>query len=307
MNKSQILYLPEPVINLSQQGYFSSVYTPADGYHSRLLIILYIKPLAMPEYKIASRTKPFRAGIDKLILLSCLLILYSFHSNHLLTGRDIIKKMHEQYYGKWYHTLSYTQKMEFFKKGKFNGSQFWYASILFPTVFRIDYVDPKKRNTDIITRDTLWEFRKGLLRNIIPGMGDAVFLSGGLYSYSLDEDYQKLKDMGYDLDKSFRTIWNNKPVYVIGAIRDGEPENQIWVDAVNLYIVRQLNFFGKNKQDQVLESQVKLDGGWSETKASIYLNDTLSAVQSYQDLVVNKALDLAGFDPGQYLVHPTGP
>ncbi|HEX4852454.1 MAG TPA: hypothetical protein VFV08_16670, partial [Puia sp.] len=103
------------------------------------------------------------------------------------------------------------------------------------------------------------------------------------------------------LDKSFNTVWKNKPVFVIGASTEDERNMQIWIDAENLYIVRILSFFGNNRLDQVLEGQVRLGGGWSETKTSIYLNDTLSTQATYQDFVADKPMDPAAFDPNQFL------
>jgi hypothetical protein len=243
-------------------------------------------------------------GLKKISLyILVLVLLFSFRSDHRFDGREILQEIYSRYHGKWYHNLQYTQDVNFFKKGKNNGTQRWYESILFPNVLRIDYINPKKRNIDIITRDTMWEFRKGLLRNIIPGMGDGVFLSGGLYFYSLEEDEQKLKDMGINLDKFYKRNWKNSPVYVLGADNENSRENQIWFDAGNLYIVRLLTFFGSTIQDQVLVGQVQLKGGWSEKKTSIYINDTLVLVQTNSDLVPDAPVNPADFDPGQILVN----
>lgn len=243
-------------------------------------------------------------GLHKISLyILVLVLLFSFRSDHRFDGRNILQQIYSRYHGKWYHNLQYTQDVNFFKKGKNNGTQRWYERILFPSVLRIDYIDPNKRNTDIITRDTMWEFRKGLLRNIIPGIGDGVFLSGGLYFYTLEEDEQKLKDMGINLDKFFKTNWKNRPVYVLGADRENSKENQIWFDANNLYIVRLLNFFDSSRQDQVLEGQIHLNGGWNETKTSTYINDTLVFVQTNSDLVPDAPVNAADFDPTQILTN----
>jgi len=243
-------------------------------------------------------------GLQKISLcILALVLLFSFRSDHRFDGREILQQIYSRYHGKWYHNLQYTQDVNFFKKGKNNGTQRWYERILFPSALRIDYIDPKKRNTDIITRDTMWEFRKGLLRNIIPGMGDGVFLSGGLYFYTLEEDEQKLKDMGINLDKFFKTKWKNRPVYVLGADRENSVENQIWFDANNLYIVRLLTFFNGSSQDQIMEGQVRLNGGWNETRTSIYINDKLVLEQTNSDFVSDAQVNPSDFDPGQILTN----
>jgi hypothetical protein len=216
-------------------------------------------------------------------------------------GKDIVRRMYERFHNKWYHSLTYTQKTEFYKKDKFNGMQLWYIKIIFPDVLRTDYIDPKRRNTDIITKDTLWEFRKELVRNIIPGVGDPLFLTGEIYFKTLDQDYYVLKTQGIDLDKAYSTEMKGRSIYVIGARADGEKVNQIWVDAKELFIIRIIYYSGNTKLDQVLENQVKVGGGWCETKSSTFIDEALNTVETYSDLHFDELTESAEFDPRRFL------
>src|SRR5579863_8210244 len=217
------------------------------------------------------------------------------------SGKEIVRQMYERYHTKWYHSLQYTQKTEYFKKGKFDGSQIWYIKFIFPDISRTDYIDPKRRNTDIITNDTLWEFRKELVRNIIPGVGDPLFLSGGLYFKTLDEDYIEFQNMGIDLEKACLIKSHGRTIYVIGSDSAGQAVNQLWVDAQDMYITKVIFYLGKRKVEQNLENQVKVGGGWSETKTSVYIDGGLTTVETYSDLRFDDLQISAEFDPRRFL------
>lgn len=217
------------------------------------------------------------------------------------SGKEVVRQMYERYHTKWYHSLQCTQKKEYFKKGKFNGTQIWYLKMIFPDISRTDYIDPKRRNTDIITNDSLWEFRKELVRNIIPGVGDPLFLSGGLYFKTLDQDYAEFKDMGIDLDKAHSIKNHGRAVYVIGSDSTGQAVNQLWVDARDMYITKVIYYVGNIKYEEDLENQVKIGGGWSETKASEYIDGELTTVQTYSNLRFDDLQISGEFDPRRFL------
>jgi hypothetical protein len=240
----------------------------------------------------------------KIHLSGALSLLLFFGFSRIIraeSGKEIVKQMYERYHTKWYHSLQYTQKTEYFKKGKFDGTQIWYLKFIFPDIARTDYIDPKRRNTDIITNDTLWEFRKELVRNIIPGVGDPLFLNGGLYFKTLDEDYTEFQNMGIDLEKARSIKSHGRTLFVIGSDSAGQEVNQVWVDAQDMYITKVIFYLGKLKYEQILENQVKVGGGWSETKASVYIDGGLTTVQTYSDLRFDN-LQLSGaFDPRRFL------
>ena|ERR1700722_18399563 len=231
-----------------------------------------------------------------------LFFFFGFYSGlRAESGKEIVRQMYERYHTKWYHSLQYTQKTEYFKKGKFDGTQIWYLKLIFPDICRTDYIDPKRRNTDIITNDTLWEFRKELVRNIIPGAGDPLFLNGGLYFKTLDQDYTEFQSMGIDLEKACSIKSHGRTIYVIGSDSAGQAVNQLWVDAQDMYITKAVFYLGKSKYEQNFENQVKVGGGWSETKSSLYVDGELTDVQTYSNLRFDD-LQLSGeFDPRRFL------
>jgi hypothetical protein len=139
------------------------------------------------------------------------------------------------------------------------------------------------------------------VRNIIPGVGDPLFLNGGLYFKTLDQDTAEFNSMGIDLEKTYSIKSHGRTIYVIGSTNADEKVNQIWVDAQELYITKVIFYLGKLTYEQTFENQVKIGGGWSETKTSIYLDGVISTVQTYSDLRFDDLQVSGEFDPRRFL------
>src|ERR1700754_3573080 len=55
------------------------------------------------------------------------------------TGRDIVKKMHDRYAGKWYRSFTFNQTTEIYRNDSLRSTQTWYEFIRFPERFRMDF------------------------------------------------------------------------------------------------------------------------------------------------------------------------
>ena len=216
-------------------------------------------------------------------------------------SRDILKKMHDRYAGKWYKTFSFNQTTEVYHNDSLKRTETWYENIKFPNDFRIDFGSPDSGNTVIFKNDSSYFFRNGKRTGVRPDENDLVFLLGGMYFYSFDEVITKMKSLGYNLDKSHEDTWKGKGVYVIGAGKGEDSVNQIWLDKNNLNLVRMLKFDTKQKEEGLFENHVKLGGGYSESLVYFYINDTLVQVEKYHDMKANVDIDNSIFDPKNFV------
>lgn len=237
------------------------------------------------------------------MLLSSLAIIWSglLSVNAQQTGTDLVKNMYARYAGKWHHSLSFTQRTEFYSNDSLKGNQTWYESIVFPDQFRIDFGSKDSGNAVIFKGDSSYSFKKGKLQAVRLNNSDLLFLLGGLYFYPLDQTLQKLKTLGYDLDKIHPDHWKGKAVWVLGDSGTGKKANQLWIDAENLFLVRMIEFTGNRKEEGLFDSHIFIAGGWTETKASFYFNDRLAQVETYRDCVANKIPDPHIFDPAHFV------
>lgn len=216
-------------------------------------------------------------------------------------SRDILKKMHVRYAGKWYKTFSFNQTTEVYNNDSLKRTETWYENVKFPNDFRIDFGNPDSGNAVIFKNDSSYFFRNGKSAGVRKDENDLTFLLGGMYFYSFDEVITKMKSLGYNLDKFHEDIWKGKDVYVIGAGKGEDSVNQLWIDKENFNLLRMLKFDTKQREEGLFENHVKLGGGYSESLVYFYINDTLVQVEKYHDMKVNVDMDNSIFNPEKFV------
>jgi len=214
---------------------------------------------------------------------------------------EVLKKMHDRYAGKWYKTFSFNQTTEIYHNDSLKRSETWYENIKFPNDFRIDFGNPDSGNAVIFKNDSSYLFRKSQKASVQPDNDGLLCLLGGMYFYPFDEVTLKMKSFGYDLDKFYEDVWKAMPVYVIGADKNQDSINQIWIEKENFSPVRLLKYENSTKEETLFENHVKLDGGFTETLVYFYINNKLIQVEKYHDLKANVEIDPAIFDPEKFV------
>ena len=244
-----------------------------------------------------------------ILLLACFLAAFRppVHTNvpasPTTTGRDVIKKMHDRYAGKWYRSFTFNQTTEFYSNDSLKGSQTWYEAIRFPDRFRMDFGEADSGNAAIFRGDSSYRFKNGKLRSATINNNEGlIFLLGGLFFYPLDQTIGMLGALHYDLDKFHEDTWKGKPVFVVGAGKGEEGGNQLWIDQKDLYLVRMIKFDGQRKEEAVFDDYKPFDGGWSETKCTFYINNKLIQVETYHDCHSNVTLEDRIFDPSAFVM-----
>lgn len=214
---------------------------------------------------------------------------------------EVLKKMHDRYFGKWYKTFSFNQTTEVYRNDSLKRTEIWYENIEFPNNFRIDFGNPDSGNAVIFKNDSSYLFKNSQKTGVRPDNDDLLFLLGGMYFYPFNDVIAKMKLFGYDLDKFHEDTWKEKPVYVIGAFNDQDSANQIWIEKENFSAVRLLKYENNTKEEALFENHVKLEGGFTETLVYFYINNKLIQVEKYRDLKGNAEIDPAIFDPENFI------
>lgn len=215
------------------------------------------------------------------------------------TGRDIVKKMHDRYAGKWYGTFQFAQTTEVYRNDSLQRTQIWHEYIRFPERFRMDFGAIDSGNAAIFRRDSCYRFRAGILQSTTINNNEGlIFLLGGMYFYPLDQAYKIFDSLHYDLQKGHEDSWQGHRVYVIGANKTEDAINQLWIDKEDLYPVRMIKIDPRSKLEARFENWLPMSGGgWLETKCSFYVNGKLAQVETYHDYKTNVFLDDRIFDP----------
>lgn len=223
-------------------------------------------------------------------------LIFASAINHPITGKEVLKKMHDKYAGKWYKTFSFDQTTEIYRNDSLKRSETWYEHIEFPQNFRIDFGSADSGNAVIFKNDSSYVFRnsKKIRTSYYPN--DLLFLLGGMYFYPLDETLSKMNAFGFDINKFHEDVWKGKSVYVVGANKNEDSTSQVWFDKENYNLVRMIKYGNKQKEEALLEDHVKLNGGYSETLVRFYINNKLVQVEKYHNLKADISIDSVIFD-----------
>ena len=226
-----------------------------------------------------------------------LLPIFSFKKNEKISGEKILQKMYNRYHNKWYKNFTFDQTTENYVKDSLVKTATWHETIVFPDYFRISFGDVANGNAVIFVKDSSYNFTKGkLTRKSLRGE-DLTFLLGGMYFIPFDSVKTKMVREGYDITKTYETIWNGKSMYVIGATRETKKTNQLWIDKEKLIVVRFIHYKGQNKEEAVFGDHVKFGKAWSETSCIFYSNDKVLQKEKYFNCKANAGVDMEIFDP----------
>jgi hypothetical protein len=211
-------------------------------------------------------------------------------------GEELISLMRHRYAGKWYRTLTFTQKTTL-PDGRI---ETWYEALELPGKLRIDIAPLDSGKTLLFRNDSLYVFDQKALKGSQPLVHPLMVLGFDVYHAPVKETAQKLRGLKFDLSKLHQTIWRGRPTYVVGAAPGDTTSSQFWIDAERLYFVRSLEPSKKDPgviNETIFDKYVSLGGGWVETEV-LFLSDGKQQVkEEYSDPTANVKLDPAIFDP----------
>jgi hypothetical protein len=232
-------------------------------------------------------------------ILSLILFFFlPFSSPQKMNSTTVLKKMYARYHGKWHSSLSFNQTTERYKNDSLVKSDTWYERIAYPDMLRIDIGGRESGNGIIFRKDSTYVFNNNKVTRSLKNENELIFFLGGLYFVPFDDILAHFKALHYDLSKFHTSTWKGKSVYVLGADRDDEKANQLWIDQQKLVAVRFVKYDDNTKEEGLFEDQIALKNAWSETRCSFYVNGKILQVEKYHDVVPGGPLDKSIFDPG---------
>lgn len=134
--------------------------------------------------------------------------------------------MHDRYAGKCYRTLTFTQKSTF-PDGKV---ETWYEALLVPGKLRIDIAPLDSMNATICRNDTVYEYKAGKLAESQAQVHPLLLLGFDVYNQPPAVTAQKLRALGFDLDKVHEDWHEGRAVHVVGALKGDSASRQFWID-----------------------------------------------------------------------------
>jgi hypothetical protein len=211
-------------------------------------------------------------------------------------GEQLIQLMRDRYTGKWYRSLTFTQKTTL-PDGKI---ETWYEALELPGKLRIDIAPLDSMKTLLFRSDSLYIFEQGKLKGSQALVHPLMVLGFDVYQAPVSETVAKLRSLKFDLSKLHQTRWQGRPTYVVGAEAGDTTSPQFWIDAERLYFVRSLEPSKKDAaviNDTRFDKYIPLGGGWIEMEVLFLANGQQRMKEEYSDPKANVRLDPGIFDP----------
>ncbi|MGH9885583.1 MAG: hypothetical protein ACREBE_08650, partial [bacterium] len=131
-------------------------------------------------------------------------------------GAAVLERMRAAYEGKWYHSLTFTQKTTISKPDGTSSVSTWYESMRHVSAgvqLRIDFGDPSAGNGVLYTADSSWRFRDGKLAAATPNGNDFLPLIEGVYVQPVARTVREVSQMKVDMSKVRAGKWRDRPVW----------------------------------------------------------------------------------------------
>jgi outer membrane lipoprotein-sorting protein len=214
-------------------------------------------------------------------------------------GEELIAQMRDRYAGKWYRTLTFTQKTTL-PDGKV---ETWYEALELPGKLRIDVAPLDSMKTILFRNDSVYAFEQGKLKDARPLVHPLMVLGFDVYEAPRSEIVRKLRGLNFDLSKLHQTTWQGRPTYVVGAEPGDTVSPQFWIDVERLYFVRSLEPSKKNPgviNDTRFGKYIPLGGGWVEMEVLFLANGQQRVKEEYSNAKANVKLDSSIFEPSAW-------
>jgi hypothetical protein len=219
------------------------------------------------------------------------------------SGDQVVAAMRGRYNGKWYTTLTFTQKTSRLSANDTWSSQTWYEAMRSPGRLRIDF-DPITNGDGVLyARDSEFVVQKGRLVSSKQGINPLLLLGFDIYNQTLSRSINQLKREGFDLSRFHEATFDGRPMLVIGARQGDARSKQFWIDAEHLYFVRLIEPAARDttKRNDIRFLQYRREGdAWIAPRVEVHADGKLVFYEDYSDIKSNVPLDEALFDPAKW-------
>lgn len=225
------------------------------------------------------------------------------------TGTEVLRTMHDAYAGKWYRTLTFTQKTTRWMPDGTQRVDTWYESLRHfddkGTLLRIDIGAPSAGNGLLFSTDSTWIIRGGKLTGVRPHGNEFLPLIEGVYMQPVETTAKQLSAMGFDVNKVTAGEWQGKPVWIVGASSPTDSAStQFWVDKARNIVVRALIASPQGTLHILLNGYEPLEKGWLATKVEMTMGGKPMQTEEYSDWKGNPELSADLFNPATWTSAP---
>ncbi|MEP6833971.1 MAG: hypothetical protein ABJB74_11275 [Gemmatimonas sp.] len=227
-----------------------------------------------------------------------------------VTGLYVLQRMHDTYAGKWYKTLTFTQKTTRYTPDGTPTVQTWYESMRSSadsgTQLRIDIGDLTLGRGMWYTADSSIQVVAGTAGVARANGNEFVPLIQGVYVEPVARTSAQLTRLGFDLTKGYHSVFEGLPVWVVGVSNSADTTGSRFViDTVRRVVTRVvLVRRGQAAIDVSVGGYVRAGNGWLATRVAMQSRGAPMQTEEYSDWKIDTPLPASLFDVRQWSTAP---
>ncbi|MCP4724328.1 MAG: hypothetical protein GY863_04805 [bacterium] len=240
-----------------------------------------------------------------LILLSVIMLLSCKEQPQILTGEDVIRAMYAKYEGKWFRNMSLKQNIiRYNRDGTVRSDGIMTEQLRLPGIVRGNTLPMEDGNAEIFKDNTYHIFQNGKLVNKQRYIHGVLILGFDVYLQEPEKTIALLEEDGVDFSKMHETVWQDKPVYVVGTDSSDLSVNQFWIEKERLVVVR---LFKKSVRNAAMVNEIQfnklepLGEGWVAGELIFKLNGKMYIHETYVEFKIEDGFPDKIFDVENFI------
>ena len=225
-------------------------------------------------------------------------------------GVYVLTRMHDAYAGKWYKTLTFTQKTTVHRPGAAPQVQTWLESLRSSaekgTQLRIDMGDLSAGQGVLYTADSSWIVVGGKARAPRAEGNEFIPLIQSVYVQPVAQTDAELGRLGFNTARAHLSILEGKTVWVVGASSPTDTNVSTFAVDTARKVVMHVRIVrnGQSPVDASLGGYVRVGQAWLATKVEMSSRGHLVQTEAYSNWKIDPVLPASLFDIAQWSTAP---
>lgn len=234
----------------------------------------------------------------KNLRLVTLFLLFIFTScSKVETGYDVLNLMKKRYKSSYIENMTFSQHVKEYSNDSLTHKTIWHEAYSAPgnLIIKMDSFDGGSGY--VFNGDTLFILNNNKVDLKIKELNILMILGFDVYSIPIKNTANKLKELGYNLEKVCETKLENRDVYCIGVDNELEEQNKFYIDKEHLYFIKYISYSENGVNEIRFADYEVIDGKQVAKTVLFYFNNELYMTEEYYDIEFPETINPDLFNP----------
>lgn len=235
------------------------------------------------------------------VLILILSINYINGPDPTPSGEEIIRLMNKEWKGKWGRNMRFDQTVYHYKNDSLVKEEIWQEILSSPKNLQIRFNGFESGNGILFRNDSVYHFAEGKLVRSENRVHHLLLLGFDVFFLPPGETISKLKDLGFDLNKTHERTKGNTTYFVVGTgSPDDDKSTQFWINKEKLYLEKVIMSRDGNTFEVEMKNYKIIDSYPVAMEVDFKSNGQLYMKEKYFDVSFPDTVDPQIFDPKNF-------